>query len=103
MPAYQFPRIMTFDISAAAHDRRRLRAAASRVTAWLTPNFVDKNLPEDPDTPVFRNLDKDAEHLCWTAPRPPSPPPTANSTPMMTAEVPRSAMGVMMPSSAVAE
>ena len=106
MPAYQFPRQ---DVEGISWLLLTIGDACARCgeqshAAWLTPNFVDKKLPEDPDTPVFRNLERDAEHLCWNC--------TAAAlaaayrkldVPMMTVEVPRSAMGVMMPSSADAE
>ena len=64
--------------------------------AWLTPEFVDARLPEN--EPVFRNLDGDVEHLC-------NEHASARlaeiyreiGLPLITAEVPRSAMGVLMP------
>jgi hypothetical protein len=103
MPAYQFPRL---DVEGISWLLLTIGDACARCgeqshAAWLTTKFVDRNLPEDPDTPVFRNLDQDAEHLCWNC--------TARALasayrklnlPMLTIEVPRSAMGVMMPSGA---
>ena len=64
--------------------------------AWLTPEFVDQKLPEN--RAVFRNLDADVEHLCQAC--------TAAALaqayrelelPLITVELPRSAMGVLMP------
>jgi len=103
MPAYGFPRE---DVEGISWLLLTIGDACARCgeqshVAWLTPEFVDPALPEEPDRAVFRNLDKDIEHLCWGC---------AASTlaagyrkldlPMMTIEVPRSAMGVVMPSGA---
>jgi hypothetical protein len=101
MPAYQFNRQ---DVEGISWLLLTIGDACAKCgeqshAAWLTPKFVDKDLPEDPETPVFRNLDQDAQHLCWSC--------TASqlaaaykklNLPMLTIEVPRSAMGVMMPS-----
>jgi hypothetical protein len=103
MPAYQFNRQ---DVEGISWLLLTIGDACARCgeqshAAWLTTKFVDKGLPEDPDTPVFRNLDQDAQHLCWAC--------TARelaaayrklNLQMLTIEVPRSAMGVMMPSGA---
>ena len=103
MPAYQFSRE---DIEAVSWVMLSLGDACSRCGeqshfAWLTKEFVDQELPEDDDTPVFRNLDGDFERLCRSC--------TAKALtaayqklnlPLMTVELPRSAMGVMMPSGA---
>jgi len=103
MPAYQFPRE---DIEAVSWLMLSIGDACSRCGeqshfAWLTKDFVDPDLPEDEDTPVFRDLDRDFERLCRSC--------AANALaavyksmnlPLMTVELPRSAMGVMMPSGA---
>jgi hypothetical protein len=103
MPAYGFSRE---DIEGISWLLLTIGDACARCgeqshTAWLTTKFVDPSLPEEPDRNVFRNLDKDIEHLCRAC--------TAAALaaaygklnlPMLTIEVPRSAMGIMMPSGA---
>ncbi len=103
MPAYQFCRS---DVEAISWLMLSIGDACSRCGeqshfAWLTPDFVDQDLPEDEDTPVFRNLEGNFERLCRSC--------TAKALtvayqklnlPLMTVELPRSAMGVMMPSGA---
>jgi len=103
LPAYQFPRE---DIEAVSWQMLSLGDACSRCGqqshfAWLTTDFVDPDLPEDEDEPVFRNMDKDYERLCRSC--------TAIALakaykdlklPLITAELPRAAMGIMMPSGA---
>jgi hypothetical protein len=103
MPAYGFSRE---DIEGISWLLLTIGDACARCgeqshTAWLTTKFVDPSLPEEPDQNVFRNLDKDIEHLCRAC--------TASALaaayrkinlPMLTIEVPRSAMGIMMPSGA---
>ncbi len=103
MPAYQFPRS---DIEGISWLLLSIGDACARCgeqshAAWLTPAFVDPDLPEEEDQPVFRNLDKEFEHLCRNCTA------TALATayrkldlPLMTVEVPRSAMGVIMPAGA---
>ena len=100
MPAYQFPRQ---DIEAISWVLLSIGDACARCGeqshfAWLTPDFVDPELPEEEDRAVFRNLDRDFEHLCRNC--------TATALakayraldlPLMTVEVARSAMGVLMP------
>jgi hypothetical protein len=103
MPAYQFPREDIEPISwlllTIGDDCARCGEQSHFV--WLTPDFVDPELPEGDDEPVFRHLDRDVEHLCRAC--------TATALakaykalrlPLMTVELPRSAMGVMMPSGA---
>jgi len=95
MPAYGFSRE---DIEGISWLLLTIGDACARCgeqshTAWLTTKFVDPALPEEPDQNVFRNLDKDIEHLCRAC--------TAAALsatyrklelPMLTIEVPRSAM-----------
>ncbi|HEY7802565.1 MAG TPA: hypothetical protein VIE40_07810 [Dehalococcoidia bacterium] len=98
MPAYQFVRE---DVEAMSWLMLTVGDACARCgeqshVAWLTPNFVDQRLPEN--QPVFKNLDGDIEHLCAAC--------AASALagvyreiglPLMTVELPRSAMGVLMP------
>jgi hypothetical protein len=103
MPAYQFPRedieplswmLLTIGDSCA-------RCGEQSHFAWLTPDFVDPALPEDEDTPVFRNLERDAEHLCAAhAAAALAQAYRHLDLPLVSAEVPRGAMGVVMPSGA---
>ncbi len=98
LPAYQFVRE---DVEAISWLLLTIGDACARCGeqsrfAWLTRDFVDPRLPEN--EPVFRNLDRDIEHLCG---------PCAGTAlaasyrslelPLMTVELPRSAMGIMMP------
>jgi hypothetical protein len=98
MPAYQFVREDTEAISwlmLTIGDACARCGEQSRF-AWLNRDFVDPRLPEG--QPVFRNLDADIEHLCG---------PCAGAAlaasclsldlPVMTVELPRSAMGILMP------
>jgi hypothetical protein len=98
MPAYQFVRE---DVEAMSWLMLSVGDACARCgeqshVAWLTPEFVDQKLPEN--RAVFRNLDADVEHLCQAC--------TAAALaqayrelelPLITVELPRSAMGVLMP------
>ena len=101
MPAYQFNRE---DVEGVSWLLLTIGDACGRCgeqshTAWLTPKFVDQDLPEEPEKSVFRNLDKDIEHLCrGCAAAALAAAYTKLNLPMMTIEVPRSAMGVVMPS-----
>lgn len=103
MPAYQFPRS---DIEAVSWVMLSLGDACSRCGeqshfAWLTKDFVDPELPEDEDATVFRNMDRNFERLCRTcAAKALTAAYTSMDLPLMTVELPRSAMGVMMPSGA---
>ena len=103
MPAYQFPRA---DVEAISWLMLSIGDACSRCGeqshfAWLTPDFVDQELPEDEDTPLFRNLEGNFERLCrGCAAKALTAAYTSMNLPLMTVELPRSAMGVMMPSGA---
>ena len=98
MPAYQFVRE---DVEAMSWLMLSIGDACARCgqqshVAWLTPDFVDQKLPEDRQ--VFRNLDQDVEHLCQSC----AAAALAQAyreleLPLMTVELPRSAMGVLMP------
>lgn len=98
MPAYQFVRE---DVEAISWLLLTIGDACSRCGeqshfAWLTRDFVDERLPEG--QPLFRNLDGDIEHLCQAC----AGAALAESyisleLPLMTVELPRSAMGIMMP------
>ena len=98
MPSYQFVRE---DIEAISWllltigDECARCGAQSRV-AWLTRDFVDPKLPES--QPLFRNLEQSIEHLCGGC----AGTALARSClslelPLMRIELPRSAMGIMMP------
>lgn len=103
MAAYQFPRT---DIEAVSWLMLTIGDACSRCGeqshfAWLTPAFVDPELPEDDDAPVFRNMERDIERLCRAcAAQALTAAYKSLNLPLMTVELPRSAMGVMMPSGA---
>lgn len=103
MPAYQFPRA---DIEGVSWLMLSIGDACSRCGeqshfAWLTKDFVDQDLPEDEDAPVFRNLDGNFERLCRScAAKALAAAYQSMNLLMMTVELPRSAMGVMMPSGA---
>jgi len=98
MPAYQFVRE---DIEAISWLMLSLGDECSRCGeqsrfAWLTREMVDPRLPEG--EPVFRNLDREIEHLCAGC----GAAELANAykamdAPLITVEVPRSAMGILMP------
>jgi hypothetical protein len=98
MPAYQFVRDDTEAISwllLTIGDTCARCGEQSRF-AWLSRDFVDARLPEN--EPVFKNLDRDIEHLCTGC----TAAALARSyrsleLPLMTVEVPRSAMGILMP------
>lgn len=98
MPAYQFVRddieAMSWLMLSVGDDCARCGKQSH--IAWLRRDSVDEHLPEN--RPVFRNLDADIEHLCVdcaadalaTAYR-------EMELPLMTVELPRAAMGVLMP------
>ena len=98
MPAYQFVRE---DVEAISWLLLTIGDQCSRCKeqshfAWLTREFVDTHLPEN--RTIFRNLDKEIEHLCSDC----AAAAQAESyitleLPMMRVEVPRSAMGILMP------
>jgi hypothetical protein len=98
MPAYQFVRedieAMSWLMLTIGDDCARCGKQSH--VAWLTRDFVDQRLPEN--RPVFQNLDADVEHLCSAC--------TASALavayrelerPLLTVDLPRSAMGVLMP------
>jgi hypothetical protein len=103
MPAYQFPRE---DVEGISWILLTIGGACARCKeqshfAWLKPAFVDPDLPEDPDRAVFRNLDSDFENLCRScAAKALAKAYLALGAPLLNVELPRSAMGVMMPSGA---
>jgi hypothetical protein len=98
MPAYQFVRE---DTEAMSWLMLTIGDACARCgeqshVAWLTREFVDERLPEN--RAVFKNLDGEIEHLCAACAA------TALASAyrdlglrLMTAELPQSAMGVLMP------
>ena len=98
MPAYQFVRE---DVEALSWLMLTIGDKCARCGkqghfAWLTRDFVDERLPEGKQ--AFRNLDKDIEHLCQEC----SASALAESyrslgLPLMTVELPRGAMGILMP------
>jgi hypothetical protein len=103
MPAYQFPRE---DVEAISWLLLTIgddcaRCGEQSHFAWLTPQFVDPELPDEPSRAVFRNMDRDIEHLCraCTAAQL-AKSYAALALPLITVELPRSAMGIMMPSGA---
>jgi hypothetical protein len=98
MPAYRFVRDDIEAISwlflTIGDDCARC-GQQSRV-AWLTRDNVDPSLPED--RPLFRRLDDGGEHLCASCTAAALADAYASlKLPLMTVEVPRSAMGVLMP------
>jgi hypothetical protein len=98
LPAYQFVRE---DIEAVSWLLLTVGDNCSRCTeqsrhAWLTQDFVDPRLPEN--RPLFRNLDADIEHLCnGHAAERMARACREIELPLMTIELPRSAMGLLMP------
>lgn len=103
MPAYQFPREDVEAISwlLLTIGDNCARCGEQSHFAWLTSEFVDPELPEEPNHAVFRNMDRDIEHLCraCTAAQL-AKTYAALKLPLITVEIPRSAMGIMMPSGA---
>jgi hypothetical protein len=98
MPAYQFVRedveTMSWLMLTVGDDCARCRQQSR--FAWLTPDFVDPRLPEGRQ--VFRNMDDDIEHLCGTcAAAELAEVYRSLDLPLLTAEVPRSAMGLLIP------
>ena len=101
MPAYQFPRE---DVEGISWILLTIGGPCARCKeqshfAWLAPAFVDPELPEEADRPVFRNLDAEFENLCRScAAKALAKAYLALGLPLLNVELPRSAMGVMMPS-----
>ena len=98
MPAYEFVREDTEAISwlLLTIGDNCARCGEQSHFAWLTRDNVDPKLPEN--APLFRKLERGAELLC------PACAATALASvyeslqlPMMTIELPRSAMGILMP------
>ena len=98
MPAYQFVREDVEAISwlmLTIGDECARCGEQSRF-ALLTKEFVDQKLPEDRQ--VFRNLDRNIEHLCGDcAAAHLADVYKALRVRLVTAEVPRGAMGIVMP------
>jgi hypothetical protein len=98
MPAYQFVREDVEGISwlfLTIGDACARCGQQSRF-AWLDRQFVDPQLPEN--EPVFRNLDREIEHLCGDCLASALAQSYASlKLPLMTVEIPRSAMGILMP------
>jgi len=68
---------------------------------WLTKDFVDSNLPEEEDESVFRDLDRDTQRLCRSCAADALARAYAAMKPrLVTVELPRGAMGVMIPARA---
>ena len=98
MPAYQFVRedveAMSWLMLTIGDDCKRC-GQQSRF-ALLTKDFVDESLPEG--ARVFRNLDRPIEHLCAScAGQSLARSYQALGLPMVTIELPRGAMGIVMP------
>lgn len=100
MPAYEFVRS---DIEAVSWLLLSIgddcaRCGEQSHVAWMTQEVVDPRLPEN--EPVFRSLEADVEHLCTRcAATVVAASYRALGLPLMTVEVPRSAMGIIMPTS----
>jgi len=98
MPAYRFVREDVEGISwllLTIGDACARCGEQSRF-AWLTPDAVDQGLPED--RPVFRGLDGEFEMLCrGCVAKALASAYRSLDLPLMTVELPRSAMGVLMP------
>lgn len=98
MPAYQFVRE---DVEAISWLMLTIGDKCARCDeqsrfAWLTTDFIIRDLPEN--EPVFRNLDQDIEHLCGNCMASQLAKSYAEmDAPLVTAELPRAAMGVLMP------
>lgn len=98
MPAYEFVREDVEGISwlTLAIGDACARCGEQSHVAWLTRDFVDQKLPEN--RPVFRNLDGEIEKLCRSCAAAALAESYASlKLPLMTVELPRSAMGVLMP------
>lgn len=98
MPAYQFVREDVEGISwlmLTVGDECARCGEQSRF-AWVGQELVYRDLAENES--VFRNLQADMEHLCGKcAGQALADAYLAMRLPLVTAEVPRSAMGIMMP------
>lgn len=98
MPAYQFVRE---DVEGISWLQLSVGDACARCGeqshhAWLPRDMVDARLPENES--VFRNLDRDLEHLCNNcAAAALAETYRSLDLPLITVELPRGAMGVLMP------
>ena len=103
MPAYGFTRD---DVEGVSWLMLTIGDACARCGeqshfTWLTKDFVDPGLPEDEDAAVFRNLDRDAERLCRSCAAGALARAYVTLKPrLVTAELPRGAMGLMIPARA---
>ena len=98
MPAYQFVREDVEAISwlLLTIGDNCARCGEQGHFAWLTRENVDEHLPEN--KALFRKLDGEIEHLCGAcAGAALSASYKSLELPLMTVELPRSAMGIMMP------
>jgi hypothetical protein len=98
MPAYQFVRddveAVSWLMLTIGDDCKRC-GGQSRF-ALLTQAFVDEDLPEGQK--VFRNLDRTIEHLCGScAGTHLARACQSLGLPLVSVEVPRGAMGIIMP------
>lgn len=98
MPAYQFVRE---DVEGISWLMLTVGDACARCgeqshAVWLSRRFVDEKLPEE--RPVFRGLDGETERICFgCAAAALAESYAALKLPLLTVEVPRGAMGVLMP------
>ena len=98
MPAYQFVRE---DVEAISWLLLTIgddcaRCGQQSHFAWLSRDFVDEHLPEN--RAVFRNMDGEIDHLCGAcAGAALAVSYKSLELPLMTVELPRSAMGIVMP------
>jgi hypothetical protein len=98
MPAYQFVRE---DVEAISWLLLTIgddcaRCGEQSHFAWLTRDSVDERLPEN--RAVFRSLDGEIDHLCGScAGAALAASYKSLELPLMTVELPRSAMGIVMP------
>ena len=100
LPSYQFVRedieAISWLLLTVGDDCSRCGEQSRH--AWLTQDFVDPRLPEN--RAIFRNLDADIEHLCNThAAERLARVCREIELPLMTIELPRSAMGLLVPTS----
>lgn len=98
MPAYQFVREDVEGVSwlTLTVGDECARCGGQSHFAWIPPDLVYRDLPENES--VFRNLQADLEHLCGKcAGQALAAAYLGLRVPLVVAEVPRSAMGIMMP------
>jgi hypothetical protein len=98
MPVYQFVRE---DVEAISWLLLTIgddcaRCGQQSHFAWLSRDFVDEHLPEN--RAVFRNMEGEIDHLCGScAGAALAASYKSLELPLMTVELPRSAMGIVMP------